>query len=206
MKPDAPLLEVDGLRKSFGRREVLRDVSFEIGPGQIMAIVGENGSGKSTLLKLLIGLLKPDAGAAQRHGTIGYCPQEPLVFDALTVAENIRYFATAYGLRSQRASGQWQSWLEALRLEPYMAVPVVNLSGGTRQKLSLLVALLSDPDLLLLDEPCAAFDWETYLRFWEQAAKLRAQGRAILLVSHLIHDRERVDVIRALEKGTLQCA
>jgi ABC-2 type transport system ATP-binding protein len=206
MEPDAPLLKVDGLRKSFGRREVLLGVSFEIRPGQIVAIVGENGSGKSTLLKLLAGLLRPDAGAAQRRGTFGYCPQEPLVFDALTVAENIRYFATAYGLPAKRASGQWECWLEALRLSQYMAMPVANLSGGTRQKLSLLVALLSDPDLLLLDEPCAAFDWETYLRFWEEAANLRAQGRAILVVSHLIHDRERVDVIHALEKGTLRCA
>ncbi len=206
MESNAPLLKAEGIRKSFGRHEVLREVSFEIRPGQIMAIVGENGAGKSTLLKILVGLLSADAGAVQRRGTFGYCPQEPLVFDALTVSENIRYFATAYGLASEAAAARGQAWLKALGFQQYTAVPVANLSGGTRQKLNLLVALLSAPDLLILDEPCAAFDWETYLRFWEEAAELRAQRRGILIVSHLIHDRTRVDLLHALAEGTLRCA
>ena len=95
--------------------------------------------------------------------------------------------------------------LVRLRFEEYVNVRVDRVSGGTRQKLSLSLAMLNEPEVLLLDEPYAALDWESYLRFWELAAEHKAAGRAMLLVSNLAHDRERFDRLYALEGGLLRC-
>lgn len=91
-------LEVRNVHKRFGRLQVLRGVDFKVSRGEIVGITGENGSGKSTLLKIIVGLLPSDQGEVILHGSFGYCPQDPLLFDDLTMEENIEYFSTAYGL------------------------------------------------------------------------------------------------------------
>src|SRR5688572_27691237 len=98
---DIPLC-VDGVSKSYGRRLVLRDVSFEARRGEILGLVGENGAGKSTLLRIVVGLMQPDAGRVHIAGRLGYCDQEPHVFADLTVAEHFLYFARAYGIADGR--------------------------------------------------------------------------------------------------------
>jgi ABC-type multidrug transport system ATPase subunit len=205
--PCLPLIEVRGIVKSYGPATVLRGASFEGRPGEIVGIVGENGSGKSTLLRIVAGLLRPSGGTVRLRGRLGYCDQEPLLFPLLTVAEHFRYFASAYGLRDAR---RWQDMKRVLldrfgyaRWEHTLAE---HLSGGTRQKLNLSLALLHEPELVVLDEPYLAFDWETYLRFWDHAADLRAAGRAVVIVSHLAHDQARFDRLLALREGVLRCA
>ena len=108
-----PLLDARGLAKSYGARRVLDGVELRVAPGEAVAVVGENGSGKTTLLKLLCGLLRPDAGEIARRGRLGYCPQEPLVFERLSVRENFAYFAAAYGLSRWREA--MDELLEILR-------------------------------------------------------------------------------------------
>lgn len=190
----------------FGSRAVLDDVSFQLGRGECVGLVGENGAGKSTLLRIVVGLLHPRSGAVHRHGSIGYCPQEPLVFDGLTVDENFEFFAAAYGLPRERWRPAAAVLAEALNFERERRKPVGILSGGTRQKLNLAVALLPNPDVLILDEPYAGFDWETYLRFWQLAAALRAEGRSVLVVSHLVYERQRFDRLLELHDGKLRPA
>lgn len=205
-----PLLEAQRIAKSFGRHRVLNDVSLEMRRGEIAGIVGENGAGKSTLLKILIGLLAPGAGKISVRGTIGYCPQETVAFETLTVSENFRYFATAYGLRRNRTDGSWEKAKDELlgffNFGQYENRLVSELSGGTKQKLNLSLALLHAPDILILDEPYSGFDWETYLRFWEFAEKLQAKGKSILIVSHLVHDLTKFDNLYTLREGRLECA
>jgi ABC-type multidrug transport system ATPase subunit len=205
----APSLEVEHVAKSYGRRRVLADVSFALKPGVVAAVTGENGSGKSTLLNILVGRLRPDAGRVRCAGRVGYCPQELLLFESLTVEENFRYFATAYGLDAHGAD-DWRAARGALlarfRFEPFLKTPVHQLSGGTKQKLNLALALLADPDVLILDEPYSGFDWETYLRFWELTRELRVRSRTTLIVSHLVFDRTQFDAVYRLEKGVLACA
>jgi ABC-type multidrug transport system ATPase subunit len=196
-----PRLTLVGIARSFGRREVLTGVDLSVGAGELVGIVGENGSGKSTLLKILVGRLGPDRGRALVHGRLGYCPQEPLVLDTLTVTENFRYFAAAYGLDPWRAS--MEALLAHFQFAPWRDSLVAEVSGGTRQKLNLCLALLHDPDVLLLDEPYTGFDWESYLKFWEWAEVQRGRGRALLVVSHLIHDRERFSRVLTLRDGRL---
>jgi ABC-2 type transport system ATP-binding protein len=207
---EKPLLQAERIAKSFGSHRVLNDVSLEMRRGEIAGIVGENGAGKSTLLKILMGLLAPGAGKVSARGTIGYCPQEAVAFETLTVSENFQYFATAYGLRRNGNAGSWKAakndLLGYFNFGQYENRLVSELSGGTKQKLNLSLALLHAPDILILDEPYAGFDWETYLRFWDYTEKLQATGKSILIVSHLVNDRTKFDNLYALKEGHLECA
>jgi ABC-2 type transport system ATP-binding protein len=204
-----PVLRVEGVAKSFHRGppwrrravEVLRSASLEVGPGELVGLVGENGSGKSTLMQVIVGLLARDAGNIACPKRLGYCPQLPLLWDKLTVEEHFELFAEAYGLNAQAAQRSRDGLLDELSFDKYLGYRVEELSGGTRQKLNLALALLHEPQLLLLDEPYAGFDWETYVRFWEMAESRRRGGMGILIVSHLLAERERLTRVYELRDG-----
>ncbi len=199
--PDAslPLLRVAGLSGGYLRKTVFRDVSFAAFPGEILAIVGENGAGKSTLLRVLVGLRPATSGTIEVRGSLGYCPQELTLFEMLTVRENLRIHAAAHGL------DPWEPvmdhWLDRLSFADHRDTLISRLSGGTRQKLNLSLALLHGPSVLVLDEPYAAFDWHTYLRSWEILEEMRAAGCAVLVVSHLVFDLSRFDRVLELRNG-----
>jgi len=196
-----PLLQASHIAFAYRRRAVLEDVDLTVHRRELIGIVGENGCGKSTLMRVLTGRLKPARGTVQRPASLGYCPQESLVFDTLTVAENLAWFSAAYGLDDWRAAAA--PLLERYRLQPWLTTAVAEVSGGTRQKLNLCIALLHDPALLLLDEPYAGFDWETWQHFWEHAEALRRDGKGIVVVSHLLTDQERFDRVLSLRDGRL---
>ncbi|MBN1529244.1 MAG: ABC transporter ATP-binding protein [Thermoleophilaceae bacterium] len=174
---------------------------MEVRPGELVGLVGENGSGKSTLMEIVVGLLKRDAGTLERPARLGYCPQIPMLWDKLTVDEHFQLFARAYGLDELRERETTAGLLDELSFERYREFRVEELSGGTRQKLNLALALMHDPELLLLDEPYAGFDWETYLRFWEMSEHRRDDGMGILIVSHLRAERDRLDRMYKLCDG-----
>lgn len=201
------MVEARHVEKSYGRRRVLTDVSFKAGRGELVGIVGENGAGKTTLLKVLVGLSKPTRGCISITGRFGYCPQNCLVFDLLTVDENLDYFSTAYGVFRGHASvdrADRRRWLATwLRFEQYSGTLVSELSAGTKQKINLAVALLHDPDVLILDEPYSGFDWETYVLFWDYVVDARSKGKTIIIVSHLIYDGSRFDQLLTLKDGIL---
>jgi ABC-2 type transport system ATP-binding protein len=203
-----PVLTVRDVAKGFRhgvirrrRVEVLRGTSLTVNGGELVGLVGENGSGKSLLMKIIVGLLARDGGEIALSGQLGYCPQEPLVWEKLTVAEHFRLFGEAYGMPVASALASQEQLLEELQFERYVDYLVEELSGGTKQKLNLALALMHEPDLLLLDEPYAGFDWETYVRFWEMAEGRRTKGMGILIVSHLLAERERLDRVLALRGG-----
>lgn len=194
------LMQAKQITRSFGRRKVLRGVSLAVAPGTLVGIVGENGAGKSTLLRILAGELRPDHGAITRSGALGYCPQAVLLNDTLTVNQHLAYFGAAYNLADLSYA---ETLIGSLGYQQYRAMPVGALSGGTKQKVNLTLALMHQPDVLLLDEPYQGFDWETYLHFWQLAESLRAQGRAVLVISHLLFDQQRFDALYRLENGQL---
>ena len=204
-----PVLAVRDVTKSFSsgppwhrrRIDVLRGASLEVRPGELVGLVGENGSGKSTLMQIVVGLLARDGGGLTRPARLGYCPQQPLLWDKLTVAEHFELFAQAYGLGEPAAVGARDGLLKELSFAKYLGYRVEDLSGGTRQKLNLALALMHEPQLLLLDEPYAGFDWETYLRFWQMAERRRADGMGMLIVSHLLAEHERLTRIYELREG-----
>jgi len=198
------ILNVEHITKTFGKNQVLKGVSFEMGKQSLYGVVGENGSGKSTLLKIIVGEWKPDGGRVSVNGQLGYCPQETSLFSHLTVDEHFRYFAAAYGIERTTWPSRAESLLNDFNFKKYHHTQVAHLSGGTQQKLNLALALLHQPNLLILDEPYNGFDWDTYLRFWNYANRLRKEGCAILVVTHLITEKKRFDKIFNLNQGLLQ--
>src|SRR6185437_10833709 len=145
--------------------------------------------------RILAGELRPSAGAVSLEGALGYCPQTAILNDSLSVGQHLDYFGAAYGLADLRRANEL---VERLGYAGYRQTPVRALSGGSKQKLNLTIALMHDPAVLLLDEPYQGFDWETYLRFWELAAQLRREGRTILVISHLLFEQQRFDHIYRL--------
>jgi ABC-2 type transport system ATP-binding protein len=209
-----PVLSVSGVEKAFGtgppwrrrRIEVLRGASLDVGPGELVGLVGENGSGKSTLMQIIVGLLACDAGDVHRPPRVGYCPQQPLLWDKLTVTEHFELFSSAYKLDEAAAREAAADLLDELQFTRYARYRVEELSGGTRQKLNLALSLMHEPQLLLLDEPYAGFDWETYLRFWEMSERRRQGGMGILVVSHLLAERDRLTRLFELQDGRTELA
>jgi ABC-type multidrug transport system ATPase subunit len=197
------VLAVRDVWKAYGRLQVLRGVELDVHRGEAVAVVGENGSGKSTLLKILAGLESADRGEISMTGRVGYCPQTLELFDGLTVAENLIYFGAAYGLSEPTLREQGRFYLERFRYAQFVDTPVSKLSGGTKQKLNLTLALLHAPDLLLLDEPYQGFDYESFLNFASMLGEWRAQGKAILTISHLVTADLGMDRILELHDGVL---
>lgn len=207
MENNKIILQAKNITKSFRSIKVLKNVSFGIRKSEIAGISGENGSGKSTLLKILVGLMKSDSGNYKIKSRLGYCPQEMLLYERLTVYENFRYFATAYDIRITKENIEelFHNVLNGFNFTICKNKIVSELSGGTKQKLNLAIALINNPGLLILDEPYSGFDWETYLYFWELTERFKSEGKSILIVSHFIHDYKRFDRLFKLSCGELKC-
>ncbi|MCW5250398.1 ABC transporter ATP-binding protein [Streptomyces sp. SHP 1-2] len=193
-------MSLEGVWKSYGKRAVLRGVDLVVEPGRLVGVVGENGAGKTTLLRTMVGELAPDRGSVRRSGEVGYSPQETVVNPLLTVAQHLEIFQVAYRLPDV---GRALALLAALGCPDVLGRRAGTLSGGTRQKLNLVLALMHRPALLVLDEPYQGFDWDTHQRFWRLARELRDDGQALVVVSHLLHDLKHFDSVHALRDGRL---
>ncbi len=181
--------------------QVLKGSDLEMRPGEIVGLVGENGSGKSTLMKVLVGDLVADAGVVERTESFGYCPQVPVLYERLTCDEHLELFGAAHGLGDGDLARSRSALYEELDFARFADARVEELSGGTRSKLNLALAMVHDPELLCLDEPYAGFDWDTYQRFWELSGDRRDAGASLLIISHFIADEERFDRIYDLIDG-----
>lgn len=197
------LLEVKDIHKRFGHLKVLRGVDLAINSGEIIGITGENGSGKTTLLRIIVGLLHCDRGKVKIHESFGYCPQTPLVFDSLTMEENIVYFSAAYGLSREEGMLRGKALMKKLECHQFSTKLATHLSGGTRQKLNLILSLLHEPSLLILDEPYQGFDYESYLDFWDLAKELKEDGKSALIISPMVYEHRYLTVLYRLKNGRL---
>jgi ABC-2 type transport system ATP-binding protein len=183
----APVLEVDGLSKSFGERVALRDVSLEVQPGELLAVLGPNGAGKTTLLSILAGITRPDAGRIQSsNGDVGWVPQQAGLYHRLTVDENLRLFAHMEHVADVEAIVE--RMLEQTGLAERRHDPVSSLSGGNQQRINIAIGLLGDPSVLLLDEPSSGLDPSQRVRLWEFVAGLAEAGTTVIYSTHQIEE------------------
>lgn len=188
---------------------ILHDLNFTVEPFTITGLIGPSGSGKTTLMRSIIGaqqitkgdltVLDMPSGSARLRSQIGYVTQSPAVYDDLTVAQNMRYFAAIIGAPKSQVA----EVLEAVALNHHATQVVNSLSGGERARVSLAVALLGDPQLLVLDEPTVGLDPVMRRHLWNLFESLAASGKTLLISSHVMDEAERCTDIILLRDGWL---
>jgi ABC-2 type transport system ATP-binding protein len=203
------VIEIANLRVVRGSREVLPDLSVTVPAGQVVGLLGPSGSGKSTLIRAVVGVqvvesgeitvLGEPAGSPALRRRIGYVTQSPSVYDDLSVRANVRYFASILGVRVAAADEA----IEAVDLTSHADALVGNLSGGQRSRVSLAAALVGDPELLVLDEPTVGLDPVLRRDLWELFNRLAAQGRSLLVSSHVMDEASRCDRLLLLREGEI---
>lgn len=203
------VIEIANLRVVRGSRVVLPDLSVVVPAGQVVGLLGPSGSGKSTLIRAVVGVqvvesgevtvLGEPAGSASLRRRIGYVTQSPSVYDDLSVRANVRYFASILGAPASAAGEA----IEAVDLTSHADALVGNLSGGQRSRVSLAAALVGDPELLVLDEPTVGLDPVLRRDLWELFHRLAAQGRSLLVSSHVMDEASRCDRLLLLREGEI---
>jgi ABC-2 type transport system ATP-binding protein len=208
-----PVLQVENLSKSYGKHQVLQDLNFKLQRGEVYGLLGPNGAGKTTTINILSGLLKADRGTVMldsrpaslaTRSLIGVAPQENLFYGSLTCAENLYFFGQIYGLRGKKCQAQVQTCLESVGLADRAQSLAETLSGGMQRRLSVAIALVHQPQLVILDEPTTGLDIETRYEVWELIRNLGRQDIAVLLTTHMLDEAERLcQRIGIIKQGNL---
>ena len=194
------MLKIEHVRKMFGRSAALDGLDMEVPKGALYGFVGPNGAGKTTTIRILTGLLLPDEGRVLVNGsdvvknpgkvreTIGYVPDSFGVYDNLKVREYMEFFASCYGLSGLMGRKRCEELLDQVKLSDRADFFVDSLSRGMKQRLCLARALIHDPGLLILDEPTSGMDPRTRMEFKEMLKELCAEGKTILVSSHILSE------------------
>jgi ABC-2 type transport system ATP-binding protein len=204
-----------GLTKSFPGVRAVDHLSFDVSAGEIFGLVGPDGAGKTTTLRMLAGVMPPDAGDATVAGFdvvrdpegakhhLSYMPQRFGLYEDLTVAENIRFYADLFGVRKVEREQRSQQLLQAAGMSEFSARLAGNLSGGMKQKLGLVCALIHRPKVILLDEPTTGVDPVSRRDFWRILYQLVSEGVAILTSTAYLDEAERCHRVALLHQGKL---
>jgi ABC-2 type transport system ATP-binding protein len=196
----APLLEIENLRVQYGQLVAVDGLTFELHAGDLLGLIGPNGAGKTTTLRAAGGLQPVTTGRVRllghdvfRHPTrvnhhLGFTPDTPALYDTLTVEDYLRFITKCYGLWRGLASERIDHWLENLWLSDKQQAKISTLSRGMKQRLAVARTLLTDPHVVLMDEPAAGLDPAGRVQFRQLLASLRDQGKAIIVSSHILAD------------------
>ena len=215
------VVDIQGLHKHFGAREVVRGLSLTVPAGRCFGVLGPNGAGKTTTLRVLIGLSpfsqgtvsvfgQPIAGAGRAiRARIGVVPQADNLDPDFTVAENLRIFAGYFGLPRAVVETRLRELLAFVELSDRADHPIATLSGGMKRRLTIARALINDPELIILDEPTTGLDPQARHMIWGRLRELRTQGKTLMLTTHYMEEAERlcdeliiVDNGRRLDQGS----
>ncbi|RLE55634.1 MAG: ABC transporter ATP-binding protein [Thermoprotei archaeon] len=208
-------IETIELTKVFGNFKAVDNVNLRVSRGVIFGLLGPNGAGKTTTLRMICGLLEPTRGEIYVLGHdvrrerkrvlrfIGYMPQRFSLYEDLTVYENLKFFASLYGIRGREAELRIRELLERFQLREYRNRLAGKLSGGTKQRLALAVALVHNPEILILDEPTAGVDPPLRRTFWRYFRELNREGVTILVTTHYMDEAEYCDKLALMFRGRI---
>ena len=207
------ILTFDGIEKSYGRTAALRDVSFEVGSGEIFGLLGPNGAGKSTLIRILMDIIRADRGTVAVFGEprrrdhldrLGYLPEERGLYTKQSVIDVMTYFGALKGLTRAEARRRSVAWLDRVELGYVAGWKVDRLSKGMSQKVQIAAALLSDPELCVLDEPTTGLDPVNVRLVQDLLLERRAAGRTTILSTHHMNQVEELcDRVALINQGQL---
>jgi ABC-2 type transport system ATP-binding protein len=207
------VLQFDGLTKSFGDVAVLDGVTFDVAPGSMFGFCGANGAGKTTTMRIALGLVLPDAGEVRWHGRpvdaairrrIGYMPEERGLYPKMRVAEQVAYFGRLHGMTGAAAARAADGWIERLGLAERRGDRVEKLSLGNQQRVQLAAALVSRPEVLVLDEPFSGLDPVGVDALAEALLEQCHQGVPVVFSSHQLDLVERLcDSVGILARGRM---
>ena len=211
-----PLLNIHGLRKSYGALEVVAGLDLVVEPGECFGLIGPNGAGKTTTLRLALGLTAPDGGTISMLGLpvpdkarearmrVGVVPQMDNLDPDFTVRENLMAYGRYFGLKGAETAERLPALLEFAGLEHRADARIDALSGGMKRRLTLARALVNDPDLIFLDEPTTGLDPQARHMMWQGLRRLLNQGKTILLTTHFMEEAERLcDRIAIMDHGKI---
>ncbi len=203
-----PAWGASGVYVAYGKTVALSDVSLSAPAGQVTAVVGGDGAGKSTLLRCLAGALAPESGEIRRpvKERTGYLPASSGIYPDLTVAENLDFRAQGYGMSRRLASQRAAEYLDRAGLTPAAGRLAGQLSGGMRQKLAVIAAMLHQPELIVLDEPTTGVDPVSRSGLWWLIARAAAEGCAVVLATTYLDEAERCASVLVLDAGTVLAA
>lgn len=207
--PSAPAVDISHLRVVRGKRLALDDITVRIAQGTITGLLGPSGCGKTTLMRSIVGtqiitsgsvtVLGKPAGSADLRHRVGYVTQDPTVYDDLRVIDNVRYFASLYGTDAEATDEA----VAAVGLDDHRTAVCANLSGGQKTRASLACALVSHPDLLVLDEPTVGLDPVLRVDLWEQFHRLASHGTTLLVSSHVMDEADHCGELLLMREGRL---
>lgn len=207
------LIEIEKLSKSFGEQKVLDKIDFKLESGEIVGLIGPSGSGKSTLIKTMLGMEKADEGEAlvldykmpkrEILSNIGYMAQSDALYEMLTGYENLDFFGKMKGVPSDKLKKEIEYIAEIVDLTDDLKKLVSKYSGGMKRRLSLAIALIGSPELLILDEPTVGIDPSLRKNIWKELFKQRDNGVGILVTTHVMDEAELTDKVGLLLNGDI---
>jgi ABC-2 type transport system ATP-binding protein len=209
------VLQTEGLTKRYGSLTAVQDLSLQVYEGEVFGFLGPNGAGKTTSISMMCGLLKPDAGRvfirdtaidggnADLRARVGVCPQDIVLWERLTCLEQLQFLGQMYGLNGQQARQRSERLLEELDLSNKRDRQARTLSGGMQRRLNLAMALVHDPEIVVLDEPEAGLDPQSRVKVREYIQSL-ARQKTIILTTHNMDEADRVaDRVAIIDHGQL---
>lgn len=207
------LIDLKNLKKTFGSQVVLNGATLSVGKGEIIGLIGPSGAGKSTMIKTMLGMEKADSGQAlilkkempNRHilSDIGYMAQSDALYESLTALENLEFYGQMKGITKGQLADQLHHLARVVDLEEHLDKYVSGYSGGMKRRLSLAIALLGDPELLILDEPTVGIDPALRRQIWAELDRIRKEGRSIFITTHVMDEAELTDKVALLLHGDI---
>lgn len=207
------MIQISHISKSFDHQAVLNDISLRIPRGQIVCLLGPSGSGKTTLIRIILGAIPADSGEVRIADTIvpnrplllriGFMPQQDALYENLSAIDNLAFFAGLYGIDRKTFRQRAEEALLLVGLEADRDKLVAKFSGGMKKRLSLAVATLNNPDVLLLDEPTVGIDPFLHRSIWQQFDQWRAEGKTLLVSTHVMDEVNECDQAALINHGRL---